>query len=188
MSRKGPAWERKFCTLLSDWWTGGSPDCVFWRTANSGGRATVRGRKGQHTSGQHGDIAHTAPSGEAFCRAFTVELKKGYNKATLIDLVDKPGSCVYREWIDKLRNTASAAGSLSWMLVHHRDRREPLVFLEGGVAQRLWEMQGHLSLHGVRELSAEARYDDGTVSVWGTRLEDFFRWVHPHMIRNLLEN
>lgn len=190
MSKKGPAWERKFCGLLSSWWTHGRDDDVFWRTAGSGGRATSRSKKGKSTKNHHGDVTHTDAVAVPFTQAFTLELKKGYNSATLSDLVDKPRTskdCTYLQWIVKLQETAREAGSLSWMLVHHRDRREPLVFLDGVIAERLWELQGETSLDGVREVSAEVRYEDQTVTVWGTRLEDFFRWTTPEMVRRLVE-
>ena len=190
MSKKGSKWERKFCGLLSLWWTAGEDDSVFWRTAGSGGRATNRRRRGKTTAGQYGDITHTVASAEPFTQAFTLELKKGYNSCTLCDLLDKPKTakdCMYLKWITKLQETTKEAGSLSWMLIHHRDRREPLVFLDGAVAERLWEMQDQGSLHGVREVSAEARYCDKTIAVWGTRLSDFLCWTTPEMIKKLLD-
>src|SRR5215216_6431446 len=41
---KGPQWEREVCRALSLWVTNGERVDVFWRSAMSGGRATVHNR------------------------------------------------------------------------------------------------------------------------------------------------
>lgn len=74
MSDKGQSYERELCKLLSLWVTEGADEDVFWRTAMSGGRATVMGRKGVRVR-QAGDICAVSPEGFAFCDRFFVELK-----------------------------------------------------------------------------------------------------------------
>jgi hypothetical protein len=68
---KGAAFERRTCAALSLWVTGGKRKDVFWRTAMSGGRATVRGLDVR----QAGDICAVAPEGHAFCERYYVECK-----------------------------------------------------------------------------------------------------------------
>lgn len=88
---KGSGFEREICTKLSLWLTkGASVDC-FWRSAMSGGRATVN--KGAVR--QAGDITAVAPEGHVLTDQVYVECKfykdlsidclvKG--KGTLIDI------------------------------------------------------------------------------------------------------
>lgn len=130
---KGPSFERWFCDRLSAWWSGSPDASVFWRTANSGGRATVRGRKGKKTGNHHGDVCAIDPSGNDFLKVFCVELKRGYNRHTLQDLLDRSDkkivTQVYEKWVEKAETCREAAGALHWMIVVKRDGREPLVMM-----------------------------------------------------------
>ena len=129
---KGSSFERLICKRLSLWWTNGETDSVFWRTSNSGGRATVRGRKGKKTSNQHGDICAIDPIGEPFLNMFAVELKKGYSKHTIADLLDKPEKAAdqeYEKWIKQAIASQVGSGSRYWMIIVQRTRRIPLVFV-----------------------------------------------------------
>lgn len=132
---KGNTFERSICTLLSEWWTQDeSPprQDVFWRTASSGGRATQRGRKGKQTKNHCGDICATDPIGQPLIDVITWELKRGYNKDTIADLLDKPegtAKTAYEKWILQARESQKHAGSQSWAIIVKRDRRYPLVII-----------------------------------------------------------
>lgn len=129
-SSKGATFERFICPLLSQWWAG--RDDIFWRSAGSGARATVRGRKGKETSGQHSDMAAIDPIGAPLLDAFTIEMKRGYPKANLHDLFDNTGrikSHPLLEWIDQVEESYERAGSYSWLIIHRRDRRAALVYM-----------------------------------------------------------
>lgn len=137
---KGSAFERKICKQLSLWWTGGESDSVFWRTSNSGGRATVRGRKGCATRNQHGDICAVDPVGQPLIDLVTFELKRGYNRCTVADILDKPDHAkpqVWEDWIDKASRTADAAGTGRWMIIAKRDAREIVVWMEEDTWRRI---------------------------------------------------
>jgi hypothetical protein len=79
--QKGSAFEREICKALSLWISGGKREDLFWRTAMSGGRATVhfnkplKGIKKPPHIRQVGDICAVAPEGHAFCEAFFIECK-----------------------------------------------------------------------------------------------------------------
>jgi hypothetical protein len=73
--QKGAAFERLVCEKLSLWVTDGKSDCAFWRSAMSGGRATVRHAKGKKTQSQSGDISAVAPEGHALVNYFSIECK-----------------------------------------------------------------------------------------------------------------
>jgi hypothetical protein len=73
--QKGSAFERKVCKQLSLWVSGGESEDLFWRSAMSGGRATV-GRKGGKSHSRHaGDISATSREGHALTDTWYVECK-----------------------------------------------------------------------------------------------------------------
>ena len=72
---KGAAYERKVCERLSKWMTRGLRDDLYWRSAMSGGRATVKRKKGQKNETQLGDISAIDPLGEPLTRKFFCECK-----------------------------------------------------------------------------------------------------------------
>lgn len=72
---KGSAFERQICTALSLWITNGRKDDTLWRSAMSGGRATVRFAKGKVSSHVSGDICAVHPDGNAFIDKYFSECK-----------------------------------------------------------------------------------------------------------------
>ena len=74
-NQKGAAFERHVCKHLSMFVSKGQRDDLFWRTAMSGGRATLGYRTGKNRSAQAGDIAAIDPLGSAFTSTFLVECK-----------------------------------------------------------------------------------------------------------------
>lgn len=128
-SNKGAAFERKICRMLSEWWTNGARDDVFWRTSQSGGRATERAKKGQTTSGQYGDIAATDPIGKPLIDCFMFELKHGYSKTPFINLSQCVLAPFVLKWMTKLNNQAAKAGTLSWALIYKADNKATLIIL-----------------------------------------------------------
>ena len=185
-SSKGPAWEREFCKKLSHWWSGGERDDLFWRTANSGGRATVRGRKGSQTAGHYGDICATDPSGEPLLRLFAWELKRGYSKDTLADLLDKPPKAKtqrYEEWILKAESVRKQAGACFWALVIRRDRRLPLILIPDGAADGL---DLYLQHRPAAQLALPLKGLESMIYV--TTLDNFFAQVSPRRAEEFLQS
>lgn len=150
MSRasKGSAFERSFCKELSLWLTDGAKDDVFWRSSQSGGRATERAKKGLKTAGSYGDIAATDPIGAPFLSWLTLELKRGNSHGTPWELLasNKRSSARVRPFeacILQARESAIQAGSFSWMLVLRRDHSKTLVFLPN-MAWKAFRLQAPL--------------------------------------------
>lgn len=69
--QKGSAFERQLCHQLSLWVSGGQQKDLFWRSAMSGGRATVA--RGEVR--QAGDICAVAPEGHSLTNRFYIEAK-----------------------------------------------------------------------------------------------------------------
>ncbi len=72
---KGSEFERIICKQLSLWITHGAKRDCFWRSAMSGGRATIAHGKGIDLRRQAGDISSVSPEGHALTDLFFVETK-----------------------------------------------------------------------------------------------------------------
>lgn len=177
---KGSDFERELCKRLSLWWTGGEADDVFWRTSQSGGRATIRQRKGKATAGAYGDIAATDERGVPFLRFMVLELKRGYNRCVLHDLLDKPANASlqgYEKWIEQAKASQTQAGSRFWAIIHKRDRREPLIV----VSYEMWNV-----LEWKMEIPPNKTFfHAGELDLVALPLASFLDWVSPSVIQKL---
>lgn len=72
---KGTGYERVICKRLSLWVSEGANEDLYWRSAMSGGRATVAGKRGKSLARQAGDITATAPEGHSLTDFFYIECK-----------------------------------------------------------------------------------------------------------------
>lgn len=73
--RKGASFERKICRDLSEWVTEGKRQDCFWRSAMSGGRATVGLKSGKLHVRQAGDITSVSQEGHPLTNIFYIECK-----------------------------------------------------------------------------------------------------------------
>lgn len=145
MANKGGPFERLLATALSLWWSKGKRDDLAWRTAGSGARATVRGRKGKRTAGHVGDLGATNDRMIPFFKLVTIEAKRGYNKTTsLHNLFDPPTrqskkdkATNYTAFIQQAQQAAKRARTPYWILVHRPDRKNAVVFMPMELAENL---------------------------------------------------
>jgi hypothetical protein len=193
---KGGAFEREVCNKLSDWWTGHPDSSVFWRTANSGGRATVRRLKGKQTAGHCGDIGAVDSVGTDLIKVVTIEVKRGYSKEVFSDLLDypkklKPG--IFEGFIVQAKTAAETAGTPYWMLIHRRDRREPTVYVPREFYTALKE-KGAFGTYSVPAPFVEAkvkvrmstRQEDAVVErIVVMRFDRFLSLVPPKAIKKI---
>ena len=180
-SSKGSQFERTFAKKLSLWWTDNERDDVFWRSSNSGGRATVRRQAGTTTFMQAGDIAAIDPIGLPLLEVITLELKRGYSKTTVAEAFDKLPShkdTLWEQFVTQAIQSHKDNGSFAWMLVTARDRRCPLVWFPGrlGVAMRNV---------GIPKPMVEYRHHIGLIC--GMTLEQWFDQVTPQDIMEIKE-
>lgn len=129
---KGGQFEREIAKQLSLWWSKGRRDDIFWRTSNSGGRASIRHKNSKSTDGQYGDLCASDPLGLPLIRLLTFELKRGYSKSNPFDLLDRPPHAklqTWEQWIVKAERDCERSGSVTWMIIARRDKREAVVML-----------------------------------------------------------
>lgn len=137
MAQKGSQFERDMCRLFSRWVSGGDRDDLFWRTSQSGGRATACSRRGAalKTKGFYGDMALVGGSGhevgKLFADTVSVEFKRGYNRVSIQDLLDLPkraATRTFESFIDQASADAAVSNRL-WLLVWKRDNRDPIAVM-----------------------------------------------------------
>ena len=73
--QKGSAFEREVCRRLSLWLSQGQRSDLLWRSAMSGGRATVQFKAGKVNLAQSGDVSAIGQEAYAFCEKVFVEVK-----------------------------------------------------------------------------------------------------------------
>lgn len=131
---KGSSFERKICKQLSLWWSGGKRDDIFWRSSQSGGRATQRSKSGRKTFGSYGDIAAVDPIGLPLLEVFTIELKTGKSHGTVADVLDWKAKSICPNPFEKTINQAyrshQEADSQGWMIISRRLGRIPVVYAD----------------------------------------------------------
>lgn len=72
---KGANFERKICVALSQWISNKKRKDLYWRSAMSGGRATLGLRKGEKHLSQGGDVSAIDPLGAPLTERFCIEIK-----------------------------------------------------------------------------------------------------------------
>lgn len=199
---KGSQFEREVCRDLSRWWTQDEDrDDVFWRSSNSGGRATVRGRRGKKTHGQAGDIAATDPIGGPLLQFITIEAKRGYSSHTIAELLDRPKGAaqqMWEAWIQQAVEAAQRNGSFSWMIIAKRDKRDRIVMLSMAAWDEIWELISadrpiapfvslSVRVRFCRKSKTETTYWTRQLSVVALKWDDWVRLVDPVIIRKALK-
>lgn len=120
---KGGKFERLICRSLSLWVTRGKRGDCFWRSAMSGGRATVHGTGVR----QSGDIACVAPEGHVFTDLFIAECKHERNLDLFAFVLLRRGR-LWRYW-QKLSKLALARNKYA-MLIAKQNRVPTIVITD----------------------------------------------------------
>jgi hypothetical protein len=191
MMGKGSQFEREICTQLSRWWTDDARDDIFWRSSQSGGRATVRGRKGKSTFGHCGDVAAVDPIGSPLIEAVTIEIKRGYQHAALADLLERPKTAkqqIWEAWIQQAYEAQQRAGTPYWMIVAKRNQKQAIVVMPIGLFSSLG-LIGRLSIEmriGVRfKTSKKGPLEKARpFQLAAITLSHWFYYVNPNSFRS----
>lgn len=180
---KGSSFERNICRQLSMWWTKGiegkARDDVFWRSSQSGGRATQRAKSGKKTFGSYGDINAVDPVGQPLMRYFTFELKRGRSHGTPACLIDSPRTKKIRPFEAALNQAFDAhtlAESFTWALICKPDRREVMIYLS---IARLHQLASNNGLRPPVRYALNINPTGRRFAFAGLLLTDFFKQVRP---------
>jgi len=193
---KGGAFERELCHALSQWWSNGERSDHFWRSANSGGRATVRNQKGKSTRGNYGDIRAEDADAANLIEFVTIELKRGYNRCTPTDLLDcrsQEKLKGFEQFLSQAITSADQAGSFGWLLIHRRDKKRAMVYFPRRVYAALVEAGAPLKELGAPRCLLRAAVRTGgdkveQVTFAALLLDDFFGAVRrEHVFAALKE-
>lgn len=190
---KGSEFERQICKRLSLWWTDDERDDVFWRSSQSGGRATLRSRKGIRTAGSYGDITALDPIGEPLMKMFTIELKRGSSYSSPGDLIDfKKGNSAH-PWVKcflQAKRCHEECGSHTWLLICKRDHREPMAFADAFMMSQLCKHTSHTftrpPFFAFRFPVHDGKNFIDMVNIVGVPLELFLYRIKPQEIINYL--
>lgn len=124
---KGAGWERQVCRDLSLGMSGGARDDLFWRSAMSGGRASVQFKRGKQNLTQTGDITAIDPLGAALTDKFLVECKF-YRDLILVGLFHGIRSGINGHWGECIKK---ASQHHKWpLLIARQNRMNALVCLD----------------------------------------------------------
>ena len=175
-SSKGSEFERSTCKLLSLWFSEGTSDSLFWRTSQSGGRATTRAKSNKLTTNSYGDVSFIDPIGQPLIDACLIELKCGYtNDINPLDLLDKKkGTSIIFDWWEKASKERVLAGRQYTILIFQRNRRHSCVAISKPMARKLsdWFGNNPSTIHVVADLE---------LCIF--RLKDFLDWISPEFFK-----
>lgn len=129
-AEKGADYERGVCRRLSLWVSGYTREDVYWRSAMSGGRATVKSRthrkRVRDFSAHGGDIAATHELGHALTSEFFIDSK--FYKGFRFDTYIHGGAGEFAPvWVDDLEKAKLVRKQL--MVIIKANRMADLVFL-----------------------------------------------------------
>lgn len=137
--QKGSNFERLVCRELSLWVTRGQRDDVFWRSATSGGRATIGLSQGIIRASQAGDLSPIAAAGEALLNHVVVECKH-YKELDLFSGIVNDTGKLYKFWNDLI--THSFRFGRQPMLIARQNNMPTVVLLKSSTSFLLFGLDG----------------------------------------------
>lgn len=136
-AKKGSNFERQVCKVLSEWFSffelANKRTDIFWRTAGSGARATVRQKSGLKTENSCGDISCLHESASKFMKTCNFEIKRGYPKLSVLNFIDKMTRKnsnkkeLLFEWLEKAKKEAIENKRKFTIIIFKRDRKHSCV-------------------------------------------------------------
>jgi hypothetical protein len=130
---KGASFEREICRRFSKFVSPGTKDTVFWRSAQSGGRATIMNRRGHTNETQLGDLTCVHEAGLWLTNHFIVECKHRANLQLEAALFKGKGKLA-EFWIDLCK--LSRRHRRHPMLVARQNRCDTMLILDQNGAAR----------------------------------------------------
>lgn len=188
-SKKGSKFERDICRKLSLWYSHEKRDDIFWRTAGSGARATVRMKKGLMTADSAGDISALHSSGKALTRLCIFELKRGYSEKnrsrgvsilTIVDKLLKEKEPILVEWYKKLVKELHEHKRKFGFIIFQRDRKNPCIALHSSTFEYL--NRRNVKKYFWPPFGPTCRVMLHDLDLVIMKLDDFLEWCEPETI------
>lgn len=175
--QKGASFERKICVKLSLWVSKMTDEGIYWRSALSGGRATLRSRKtrGRAVVAQAGDISAVHELGHAFLKLFTIECKF-YKDLKLDSMIWGRAAYVEEIWYKTLR-------------LCETNQREPFIVARQNRQDELvWTTQAGLDIlrnavHSGKELRCFVAFPIHGIHI--VHLRDLLLCCDPDVLRDI---
>lgn len=156
--QKGSAFEREVCKQLSRWVSHGKREDLFWRSAMSGGRATVAGRRGKSLASQAGDISSVDKAGHVLTADLYFETK--HVKDIALDKFIVTGSGPLANFW-KIAQREAAAYDKSPVIIVRQNRFPTLLLAHDKIVELL-----HGTKHSARGKLAVIDYPGGKLALW----------------------
>lgn len=186
--RKGGAFEREIARELSKWWTHGEREDVFYRSASSGGRATVRTKVGKKSFGQYGDISANDPIGQPLLDLCTIECKTGYPGQSMLDIVDgKAGrKSVYGKFVLQSLDECKQANVPYWLLISRRHSKIKMIYMPIALRKELAQKMHPDIWRRIRTITIKdlPTYRED-MRIYGFALSAFFEFITPEQFMEL---
>lgn len=154
---KGSSFERACATRLSMWVSDMQRDDVFWRSAMSGGRYTVRSRSESKAdfSAHSGDLVATHPLGNLLIALFVVECK--FWRSLSLEPLFFDRKCDLRTAWEKVVEEAQQGNKCPMMLAKQNQRPELMlltaegyrILVRGLVPGRTLDVRAQLPRYGM---------------------------------------
>lgn len=122
--QKGSAYERMVCKRLSQFVSNDERDDIFWRSAMSGGRATVQLKKGKLASAQSSDISLIDAMGARLMELYTIECKH-YKDLKVANIVYTAKGGIVEFWKQVCKD--AKAHSKSPVLIARQNHKPDLI-------------------------------------------------------------
>ena len=135
--KKGAAYERMIAVMFSLWISEGTREDLLWRTAMSGGRATVKRQRGRKADAQAGDLGSIDPMADWFTSTFLLELKRYHSFDWHRDVADPTSATSQKATKRPLEiflhtvQEAKVAGRVAPMVILRGDRCPDLIMTTG---------------------------------------------------------
>jgi hypothetical protein len=174
-SSKGSQYERNTCRQLSLWWTNEKDDSSFWRTSQSGGRATTRAKQKLKTPNSYGDVGYLDVSGKPFIDKVLLELKRGYTKdISILDFLDKnKGEPILLKWWNKAEKERKLAKRKYIFIIFRRDRHKSCVLIKGSLFGKIQDWFGTFN-HNILHIKYK------NLKLVALELDKFLNWCNPN--------
>jgi len=199
-SKKGGQFERELCKALSLWWSYNKRDDIFWRTAGSGARATVRRKQGKQTADAAADMMACHETGKPLTKTCLFEMKRGYsskqkivkNKKTkklsikkvayglevlsILDKQPKHKDPILLEWWGKLEKERMSTGRKFGFIIFRRDAKEACITMSYKAFKTLVDRNGKFDGRIISVLFPKQEKISSLVIL---KLDDFLNWCKP---------